>query len=72
MSRLFIRVAVSLLLVLFWAAGASALDYRDYTGYSQLKTELGSSNIPHRRRGYRGPGGGRLRRDKLLYAHHQQ
>ena len=43
MNRLFIRVAASLLLVLFWAAGASALDYRDYIGFTHLKTELGSA-----------------------------
>ena len=42
MSRLFTRVTVSLLLVLLWGAAASA-DYKDYIGFTQLKTELGSS-----------------------------
>lgn len=43
MSRLFIRVTVSLLLVLLGASAASALDYKDYIGFRQLQTELGSS-----------------------------
>jgi len=43
MSRLFTRVAVSLLLVLLWGAGAGAVDYKDYIGFTQLQTELGSS-----------------------------
>lgn len=41
MSRLFTRMAVSLLLVLFWGAAAAA-DYRADIGYTQLQTELGS------------------------------
>ena len=42
MSRLFTRVAVSLLLVLFWGAAAAA-DYKDDIGFTQLQTELGSN-----------------------------
>ena len=41
MSRLFTRMAVSLLLVLFWGAAAAA-DYKADIGYTQLQTELGS------------------------------
>ena len=42
MSRLFTRMAVSLLLVLFWGAAAAA-DYKADIGYTQLQTELGSN-----------------------------
>jgi len=43
MSRLFTRVVVSLLLVLFWGAAAAADTYQTEIGFTQLQTELGSS-----------------------------
>lgn len=42
MSRLFPRVVVSLLLVLFWGATAAA-DYKADIGFTQLQSELGGS-----------------------------
>ena len=41
-SRLNLKVALSLLLVLFWCTGAAA-DYKADIGFTQLQTELGSS-----------------------------
>jgi hypothetical protein len=41
MRRLFTRVAVSLLLVLFWSVGAAAA-YKDSIGFTQLQSELGT------------------------------
>lgn len=42
MSRLFPRVVVSLLMVLFWGATAAA-DYKADIGFTQLQSELGGS-----------------------------